>query len=255
MLLPKPYDLGQPYFAGMPHFPTHPPFLYGLTKKHGEVKMPNGGSSAADSIALSGHSGTHIDALNHFSCGGMLYGGRQVDEVQSWTGGVDHLASEQIEPIVRRGVLLDIATLLGVAALEPDTVVSPQQLDAACKVDIREGDVVLLRTGWGSLFEDCARYVNGTNCPGPTADSARWFSERKIFAAGADTLAFEKIPNPNMPLHIHFLVESGIHLIENLDLEALARDHVSEFQFVAAPLKIRGGTGAPVRPLAFAYGS
>jgi kynurenine formamidase len=67
-------DLGQPYFSGMPHFPTHPPFLFGLTKLHGEIVAPDGMSSAADSIAFSGHCGTHIDALGHFSCAGFVYG-------------------------------------------------------------------------------------------------------------------------------------------------------------------------------------
>ena len=59
------YDLAQPYFVGMPHFPTHPPFVFGLTKKHGDFVMKNGGSSAADAIAMCSHNGTHIDALNH----------------------------------------------------------------------------------------------------------------------------------------------------------------------------------------------
>ena len=53
-----------------------------------------------------------------------------------------------------------------------------------------------------------------------------------------------------MPVHVHLLVESGIHIIECLNLEQLAADQVYEFVFVAAPLKIRGGTGSPIRPFA-----
>ena len=68
------YDLAQPYFVGMPHFPTHPPFLFGLTKKHGDQVTAGGVSSSADSIAFGGHVGTHIDALSHFSCNGKLHG-------------------------------------------------------------------------------------------------------------------------------------------------------------------------------------
>ncbi len=82
-------------------------------------------------------------------------------------------------------------------------------------------------------------------------EAARWLSERKIFAAGSDTVAFERVPNPAMPVHVHLLVESGIHIIEVLNLEELARAQVYEFLFVAAPMNIRGATGAPVRPLAF----
>ena len=66
----KLYDLARSYFVGMPHFPTHPPFLFGLTKKHGDLVTEGGVSSAADAIALGSHVGTHIDALCHFSCGG-----------------------------------------------------------------------------------------------------------------------------------------------------------------------------------------
>ena len=76
------YDLGQPYFTGMPHWPAHPPFLFGLTKQHGDMVGPAGNSSAADAMALGSHVGTHIDALCHFSCGGMLHGGHAVEEVQ-----------------------------------------------------------------------------------------------------------------------------------------------------------------------------
>jgi kynurenine formamidase len=92
--------------------------------------------------------------------------------------------------------------------------------------------------------------VNDTRCPGPAVAGARWLSKRGVFAAGSDTVAFEKLPDPSMPVHVHLLVESGIHIIENLNLEELAATGVSEFAFVGAPLKIRGATGAPIRPLA-----
>src|SRR5689334_3348259 len=101
------YDLGQPYFVGMPHFPTHPPFLYGLTKKHGDFVGPNGMSSAADSIAMGGHTGTHIDALCHFSCGGKLFGGTSVADAQGYGNGVSKHSIDTVAPILRRGVLLD----------------------------------------------------------------------------------------------------------------------------------------------------
>ena len=74
-------------------------------------------------------------------------------------------------------------------------------------------------------------------------------SERKIFAAGADTVAFEKTPSA-MDVHVHLLVENGIHIIECLNLEQLASDDVKEFTFIALPLKITGGTGSPIRPIA-----
>jgi Putative cyclase len=107
LLNTRPYDLGQPYFPGMPHYPTHPPFLYSLTKKHGDVLYSGGVSSAADAIALGTHIGTHIDALCHFSCNGLCYGGHAVE--QSYERGMAELSVDRIAPIVRRGILLDVA--------------------------------------------------------------------------------------------------------------------------------------------------
>jgi kynurenine formamidase len=246
----KPYDLAQPYFMGMPHFPTHSPFLYGLTKVHGEIPLPDGGSSAADVITMGGHAGTHMDALNHFSCAGKLYDGHDVVSVQSYTGGVRHLSIDTVDPIARRGVLLDIAGLLGVDALDADTVITPEHL-AQCRVEIEAGDVVLIRTGWSRYFRDPAKYASALRMPGVELAGARWLSERRPYCVGSDTLAFERMPSPKMAVHVHLLVESGIHIIENLNLEELARDGIREFLFIGAPLKIEGGTGAPIRPMAF----
>jgi kynurenine formamidase len=244
----KAYDLAQPYFVGMPHYPTHPPFLFSLTKKHGDFVAPNGMSSAADAITLGGHVGTHIDALGHFSCHGKLFDGSVANQVQSYGGGLQRLSVYDIAPILRRGVLLDIARLEGVEALPADFTVTPRHLEAA-GVEVRPGDVVLLRTGWARYFEDPARYIAGVAGPGPEEAGARWLSQRGVFAAGSDTVAFERVPSALLPVHVHLLVEKGIHIIEVLNLEDLARDQVTEFLFVAAPLKIRGGTGAPIRPL------
>ena len=110
--------------------------------------------------------------------------------------------------------------------------------------------MVLLRTGWARYFEDARQFVNDTRLPGPGLAAARWLSAQGIFAAGSDTVAFEKSPVAAMPVHVHLLVESGIHIIECLNLEELAADGVTEFLFVGVPMKIRGATGAPVRPLA-----
>ena len=242
------YDLAQPYFTGMPHHPSHPPFLFSLVKRHGDFTGPAGHSSASESIALGGHVGTHIDALCHYSCGGKLHGGQAAAPVQSYAGGIEKLSVDTIAPIFRRGVLLDIA---GATILPEDFEITPAHLDAAAKnVEIRRGDVVLLRTGWATYWDDPRKFMSGVRGPGPALAGARWLSHRGIFAAGSDTLAFERVPDPAMPVHVHFLVESGIHIMECLNLEDLAAARVYEFLFIAAPLKIRGGTGSPIRPIA-----
>jgi kynurenine formamidase len=244
----KLYDLGQPLYAGVPHFPGHPPFAMTLNKLHGEFVLNNGASSASETLALGGHVGTHIDALSHFSCDGKMHAG--VVPRQSYTGGVEDYAVDTIDPIWRRGVLFDVARLAGVDALDPDFAVTPEHL-RDCGVEPRAGDIALIRTGWGAFWRDARRFVTGgsgaqARGPGPRIEAARWLSERGVFAAGSDTIAFEKVPS-NMEVHVHLLVECGIHIIECLSLENLP---VQEFTFVALPLKIRGGTGSPIRPVA-----
>jgi kynurenine formamidase len=251
MKFAKVYDLGQPLYAGMPHYPTHPPFARTLTRKHGDFVLENGASSASELLTLGGHVGTHIDALSHFSCDGKLHGGYAPK--QSYDGGVEQHSAEHILPIIRPGVLFDIAGLMGVDALASDFVITPDHLKA-CKVEPPAGGIALIRTGWAAFWHDASRYItggSGSNVagPGPTEPAARWLSERGIFAAGSDTVAFEKAPS-QMEVHVHLLVEKGIHIIECLNLEELAREGVKHFTFVALPLKIRGGTGSPIRPIA-----
>lgn len=245
----KVYDLAQSYFVGMPHHPSHPPFLYSLVKQHGEFVGPIGNSSASDAIALGTHVGTHIDALCHFSCGGRLFGGDEAAAAQSYGGGVQRHSIDAVPPILRRGVLLDVA---GREPLPDDHVITPAELAAAQRAEIRPGDVVLIRTGWARWFADPKKFISEVRGPGPAIEGARWLSAQGIFAAGSDTVAFERLPDPAMPVHVHLLVESGIHIIECLNLDELAAAGVAEFLFIALPLKIRGATGSPVRPVAVA---
>jgi kynurenine formamidase len=254
------YDLAFELHSGIPHFPTHPPFVFGLTKRHGEVvtKLADGrvSSSSAESIATGTHVGTHLDGLGHFSCNGVLFGGVSASE-QSYETGLPTLGMETVFPILRRGVLLDIAALEGVARLETEFTITSEHLQAACSrqaIEIRTGDVVLLRTGWAQQWPDPAAYLMGGQgnvpaSPGPDLDAARWLSARGIFATGSDTIIYEKAPS-QLPVHVHLLVEKGIHIIEVLNLEEFSRDGISQFLFIALPLKIRGATGSPIRPIA-----
>jgi kynurenine formamidase len=246
----KVYDLAQPYFVGMPHHPVHPPFLFSLVKSHGEYVGPNGNSSASDAIALGTHVGTHLDGLCHFSCAGKLHGGEDAAAMQSYTAGLGRFSIDTVRPILRRGVLLDIA---GGTPLASDFEITPERLEAAMlaqRLEIRAGDVVLLRTGWARYFEDPAKFVSSVHGPGPAIAGAQWLSARGVFAVASDTVAFEKVPDPSMPVHVHLLVEKGIHIMECLNLEELASARAYEFVFVAMPLKIRGATASPIRPVA-----
>jgi kynurenine formamidase len=241
------FDLAQPYFVGMPHHPSHPPYLYSLVKQHGEYVGPGEVSSASDAISLGSHVGTHIDGLSHFSCAGKMFGGIDAHASQTYANGMTSHAIDGVPPVLRRGVLLDFAAD---GILPADCEIGPADLEAAARAEVRPGDVVLIRTGWARYFDDPWKFIARVHGPGPGLAAARWLSEHRVFAAGSDTVAFEKVPDPAMPVHVHLLVESGIHIVECLNLEELAAAGVHEFLFIALPLKIRGGTASPIRPVA-----
>ena len=242
-------DLAQPLYTGVPHHPAHPPFLYGLNKKHGDYVSPGGASSASEAIALGTHVGTHIDALCHFTCHGKLFGGEAAAGVQKLRHRSGPPYRRYHPAHLRRAVLLDIAKLAGVDVLPRDFVITPEHLNRT-GVAVQPGDVVILRTGWARYWDDAGQFISEVHSPGPDLAAAQWMSARQIFAAGSDTAPFEFAPSPAMAVHVHLLVESGIHIIECLNLEELSAAGVTEFLFVAAPLKIRGGTGSPIRPVA-----
>ena len=118
----------------------------------------------------------------------------------------------------------------------------------------RPGDIVLINTGWGRFFmTDNARYIDGE--PGINLAGARWLTERMVTAIGTDTMAVEVLPGEHepevmLPVHQHCLVEAGVYLIENLLLAPLVEARVVEFCFVLLPVKFRGATGSPARPIA-----
>jgi len=250
-------ELGHPHFTGMPCSPNHPGFRMTLIRRHGDMVRPDGGSASNEIIVTGGHVGTHVDALSHVSHEGMLHGGVDAEDAQRG-GKFSQLGADQIPFLLRRGLLLDIAALHGVDALEAGQAVTAKDLqDAADAAGIspRSGDVVLIRTGWARHFEDPARYLGQTDgVPGPDVEAARWLASAGIVAAGADTTAFEHIPagkgHSVLPVHRIMLVENGIHIIEHLNLEDASRHGLTEFTFVMAPLRIVGGTGSPIRPVA-----
>ncbi|MCL4544474.1 MAG: cyclase family protein [Chloroflexi bacterium] len=249
-------DLAHPWSADMPQWPGHPPFILHLARRHGDTFRPQGYSSANEVIVTSGHTGTHLDGLGHISCNGALFGNHNAQETQTGPRGLRDLGMEQVAPIVRRGVLLDLATQRGTTHLAHDCALTAVDLalaEAQGGVLINAGDVVLIRTGWGSLWSEPQEYVNlRTGWPGPDSSAADWLASRKIFATGSDTITYERYDpaTGHLPVHLKLIQEAGIHLLENLDLEALSKLQVKEFLFVCLPLTLVGATGSPVRPIA-----
>jgi kynurenine formamidase len=244
-------ELGQPHFTNMPCSPNHPGFRMTLIRRHGDMRRPDGGSAANELIITGGHVGTHIDALSHVSHDGRLHGGVDADAAQAGGTFSEH-GAEKIPPMICRGVLLDIASAHGVDVLPAGYGVTAKDLERT-GVEVRPGDVALVRTGWARHFADAPTYLGQTDgVPGVTEDAARWLVERGVRATGADTTAYERIPpgagHRVLPVHRILLVESGVYILEHLNLEEAVG--LTEFVFVLAPLRIVGGTGSPVRPFA-----
>lgn len=251
------YDLTQTLQTGMACSPNHPGFRMALQRRHGDQNRADGTSSASELIITGGHVGTHVDALSHFSDAGCLHGGVDAATAQQ-TGRFTTHGAETIPPFLCRGVLLDVAATAGVEVLDPGAPVDAATLQAAAAssgVEVRAGDVVVIRTGWSRYFGDPQRFLGlHDGVPGITTDAAAWLADSGVVAVGGDTTSVEQIPagqgHSLLPVHRLLLVERGIYLLEMLDLEKLAADKVAEFLFVAIPLKILGGTGSPLRPLA-----
>jgi kynurenine formamidase len=175
----------------MPVSPNHPPFQLALMRRHGDMVRSDGGSAANEIVVTGGHVGTHIDALAHVSQDGLLHGGVEPHSIQSNLG-FSELGVETVEPIVCRGVMLDIAALHGLEVLDGGYEVSVEDLEKSASrqsVDLMPGDAVLIRTGWSRHWTNPSAFIGAdTGTPGPGEAAAQWLSDRRIRLAGAETL-------------------------------------------------------------------
>jgi kynurenine formamidase len=253
------YDLEQPRFAGMPIHPAHQPgYHYALYRRHRDTYNPDQHgprSSASGMLTMMEHTGTHIDALSHQAAGLTLCGGIAIDKVETPTG-FTQLGIETVPPLVRRGVLLDVAGHKNVPMLTPRYSITADELIACATaqgVEVKPGDVLLVRTGFAALWHDEAAYLEAA---GVSKSGTLWAAERGVVAVGADNMAWdvpgERDPETGATLfaHLHLLAQKGIYIIENLMLDELARDRRWVFAFVGVPLKFQGATGSPLRPIA-----
>jgi kynurenine formamidase len=259
LLAARVYDLEQPRFAGMPIHPSHKPgYFYALHRRHRDTYEPTchgPRSGASGTLMMMEHTGTHIDALSHQACELVLFGGVPVEDAET-PAGFTKLGVETIPPLVRRGVLLDVAGFKGVERLPPCAAITADELAgcaAAQGVAVRAGDVLLVRTGYAPLWGDEAAYLDAA---GVGKSGTLWAADKGVAAVGADNMAWdapdERDPETGATLfaHVYLLPQKGVYIIENLTLEELARDRAWEFGFVGIPLKLNGATGSPLRPLA-----
>lgn len=249
------FDLAVRLEPGMPKHPYHPPYSFVLAKKHGEGLYPGGISSAMEMITMGAHVGTHVDALGHVGVDGMVHGERPILDHQSSTGGLEYGSTEECPPLIGRGHLIDAVELFG-RDLTPADGIGVPELEKwfSERAEPGPGSVVLVRTGWMRYWGDNDRYLGlQTGLPGMKREGAEWLSSRGIIATGSDTVNYEHKPDiakAALSVHRHNLVERGIYIVECLDLETLAAHGIHDFTFIALPLRIGGGTGSPLRPIA-----
>jgi kynurenine formamidase len=226
-----------------------------------ETGIP-GMESAMDyiGVAFHGMAVTHIDALCHVFVKETMYNGFKATEVKS-TGATRNSIMAGKEGIAGRGVLLDIPRLKGVDWLDIDERVSPEDLEAAeCdqNVTVGEGDILLIATGRDARRQSKGSWAPTEGLAGLDGRAVRWLHDRRIAMLGSDGVS-DAIPNTDtegwpMPIHQCGIVAIGLHLLDNLRLDALANACAErgrwEFFISIAPLQVVRGTGSPVNPIA-----
>jgi kynurenine formamidase len=213
------------------------------------------GSNEELVVSEIGQVGTQFDMFSHQMIDSSMYNCFKLDDTATRTG-FSKLGVHQVGALVTRGVLLDIAALKRLPVLTESYEITPQDLQQALaeqKLTLQPGDAVLIHTGWGTHWgKDNARYQRSS--PGLGIAAAEWLAKQDPMLVGADNGGVEVAPPSDKqlagPVHQIMLVVNGIHLLENLRLEELAARRAHEFALIVEPLKIQGGTGSSVAPIA-----
>jgi len=214
---------------------------------------------AMDRLAVTYHGGahTHMDALSHRLFDGRIYNGFDATEVTLEDGAKKDSIYTAHAGIVTRGVLMDIPALKGVPYLQPGTRIFVEDLEAwerKSGVRVSAGDALFIRTGRWVRAKTGATASSDTS--GLDASVIPWLKRRDV-AVIASEFALDARPSSDglgLAVHDFALAYLGIHVIDNCDLTALAEAAGARkrwaFQFIAAPLPIRTGTGSPINPIA-----
>jgi kynurenine formamidase len=227
----------------------------------GGREHPEGLAFAKDYIGVDYHndSHSHLDALCHVSYDGSLYNGRPADSVSGAGAAVETVEALK-DGLVGRGVLLDVPRTRGVSWLEPGESVLPGDLEESESrqgVRVEEGDILLVRTGHASRLDELGPWDTASLKAGLHPTCAEFLAERRIAALGSDgnsDTAPSFTEDVGFPIHVLALAAMGVHLLDYLVFgelpAACEREQRWEFLFVGAPLRIGGGTGSPLNPIA-----
>jgi kynurenine formamidase len=247
-------ELGHVLSPTMPFFGTR---RFDVHIKRTFMNQPANRRGSNEEIVISeiGQVGTQFDGFAHQTHENSWYNCFKVDE-NATRSGFSKLGIHNVGALMTRGVLIDVAGYKGVEMLGDNYEITVEDLEGALKkqnVTLQAGDAVIINTGWGKLWgKDNARYVR--SCPGIGIKAAEWLIAKDPMLLGSDNWPVEVAPNPDklisLPVHQIALVVNGVYLLENLKLDELAAKNVSEFAFIMQPLKIQGGSGSTVAPVA-----
>src|SRR3981081_787743 len=253
---------GKTYALGIPvdsKTPAYPPRTFKITiVQPGQAGLPGIGPNKTtyndDIIDGWVGIGSQLDGLGHIGVEWTYYNGNKSGDFAA-ADGLKKLGIEKVPPIVTRGVLLDMAGYLGTDLVKEGTAFNVAEIEGAAKkqgVEIRQGDVVIFHTGWGSLIgKDDKRYNMGE--PGLGVEGAKYLVSKGVVAIGADTWALEVIPFESknvFEVHQILLPMSGTYILENMNTAPLAADKAYEFLFVLGVPKITGAVQGIINPVA-----
>jgi kynurenine formamidase len=248
------FELGRVLESGMPLFGTRKFEIH--TKRTGPSLGSNQRRSNEELVFTElGQVGTQFDMFSHQTIGNQFYNCIENDEIAT-RNGFTRLGIEKVGTLFTRGVLIDVAAYKGVPILPSGYEITAADLQGALQrqgMSLQPGDAALIHSGYGRLWgSDNVTYNKDT--PGIGAPAAEWLAKQDVMLIGADTFGVEVAPNPDknisLPVHQIALVVNGIFLLENMRLDELAAAKAYEFAFIVQPLKIKGGTGSTVAPVA-----
>jgi kynurenine formamidase len=263
------FDLAVDYFVGMPSWAAAGDPRYQMWMTHtpdGSVNDRASGATAkvhekysycGDSISMYTHTGTHMDMLNHLGHYGQFWNGRTASQdlgSRQWLQG----GADECPPIVGRAVMLDVARHNGTDCLPDGYCITPDDLAETARAQgtqLTDGDIVLIRTGRMSLWPDFDGYLRST--PGIGMAAAKYLCEEiGAMCLGTDAISIDVDPHVEpdtfVPVHCYLFATAGTPAIEVLNLEELSAAGVFEIAFIGMPLKLRGATGSPIRPIGMA---
>ena len=265
------FDLSFTWNDQSPVLGLNPPYAFALNRTHKMTyelfgQVPGSQLSwASDIMYFSGqHGSPTIEAIGHIGRSLKLHGGVDAVAATSTPGGVGAnlgIESFPADLMVNRAVCLDVAR--HIAGGRPDPLpaefeITAQHLEDTMQaqgVELRRGDSLLIRTGWGQYFTQSAKYL-GQQSPGPGQDGARWIIARGVRLAGNDTATFERRPaaygKELFSVHMMLLADNGIYIVEAANLEPLSDAKAYVAVLITTPLKIQGATGSALRMIALA---